>query len=311
MLHLFNKHNHGFTIPELIIAITVLTLLTPAVIFGLGNYYQDNITSLAKTTQDTDTRSGLNTISNDLRATTGFRASLSVASVTPLGSNNNATGNISWSYCGTSATSTTCDGTTTNNYATNRVLIAYMYATDGPIGNNQRMPVFINSGGSFDLSTVTPATFAYIYYVAPDTTNASQNNLYRRTIVDVNPTTNVFRNISPASGLWPCSTSNPTFTGCVTPYQKTTCASVSVRTYSSVCGASDAVLLYNVKSFWVDYYNATNQPIANYYTSNSTNAANAATDIQNNAESIQVTMTKIYTGSQSKTSTASIRIMAQ
>lgn len=311
MRHLFNKHSNGFTIPELIVTITVLTLLTPAVIFGLGNFYQDNITSLAKTTQDTDTRSALNTISNDLRTTTGFRASLNVASVTPLGSNNNATGNNNWSYCGIGTTSTTCDGVTTNNYATNRVLIAYTFATDGPVSNNQRMPVFINSGGSFNLATVTPATVAYIYYVAPDPSNASQNNLYRRTIVDVNQTTNVFRNISPATGLWPCSTSNPTNISCVTPYQKTTCASSTVSSYTSVCGASDAVLLYNIKSFWVDYYDVTNQPIANYYTNNSTNAATAATDIQNTAESIQVTMTKIYTGSQSKTSTAAIRIVAQ
>lgn len=104
MRHLFNKHSNGFTIPELIITITVLTLLTPVVIFGLGNFYQDNITSLAKTTQDTDMRSALNTISNDLRTTTGFRASLNVASVTPLGSNNNATGNNNWSYCGIGTT---------------------------------------------------------------------------------------------------------------------------------------------------------------------------------------------------------------
>jgi len=311
MRHLFNKHSSGFALPELIVTITVLTLLTPTVIYGLGNFYQDNINSLTKTTQDTDTRSALNRIANDLRTTTGFRAALSVATVTPLGSNNNATGNNGWSYCGIITASTTCDGVTTNNFATNRVLIAYTYATDGPGDNNKRMPVFVNSGGSFDLSTATPATVAYIYYVAPDPVNGSQKNLYRRTIVDVNPTTNVFRNISPATGLWPCSTSNPTYTGCTTPYQKTTCASASVSSYSSVCGASDAVLLYNVKSFWVDYYDVTNTPIDNYYTSNSTNAATAATDIQNTAESVQITMTKVPSGSPAKTSTASIRIMSQ
>ncbi len=313
MRHFFNrpKNNSGFTIPEVIIAVAVVAILTPVVIFSLGDYYQDNVTSLASTTQDTDTRTVLSVIASDLRATTGFRASLGVASVTPLGSNSNATGNSNWSYCGISTTSTTCDGVTTNNYSTNRVLIAYTYATDGPSDNDQRMPIFINSGGSFDLSTATPATVAYVYYVAPDSTNASQNNLYRRTIVDVDASTNAFRNIAAATGLWSCSTSNPTYAGCVTPYQKTSCAASTKATYPSVCANTDAVLLYNIQSFWVDYYDATNQAIANYYTNNATNAATAATNIQNSAKSIQITVTKLGSGAGAKTSTSSIRILAQ
>ena len=310
--NIFSKESgFGFTIVELMIAITVLSLLTPIVVFNFGNYFQDNITSLATTTQDTDTQTALGAIATDLRVATGYRASLGVAGVTPLGSDSGATGNVDWSYCGTAVTGTTCDGVTTNDYVTSRVLIAYNFLTDGPADRTTRMPIFINDGSSFSQATSTPATYAFVYFVAPDRANSSKNNLYRRTIVDVNTTTNVFRNVSASTGLWSCATSNPSPTVCATPYQKTSCASTMVTSHSSTCLVSDAVLLYDVKSFWVDYYDSSNNKIANYYSSNATNAAAAASDIQNLATSVVVTVSKQLPNMSKKASTLSLKILRQ
>lgn len=297
---------------EVLVALAITSMLIPVVIISLGNYFEDNISSLASTTQDTDTHSALGTIAKDLQSTLGFRTSLDIASVTPLGSTIDATGNGAWSYCSTGSTSTTCDGITTNNYTTNRVLIAYTNATDGPTTESQRLPVFINDGSpTFNLFSAQIATNAYIYFVAKDSTNTSQYNLYRRIIVDVNPYTNVFRNVSTSSGLWPCSTSNPTYSSCSTPYQKTSCASTLYSTYTSQCKAKDAVLLYNIESFWVDYYDSTNQKIANYYTNVSATASTVDAAVQNIAKSVQLTITKKLSNYSKKTSVSTLRILRQ
>lgn len=274
----------GFTVAELIIAISVFSLLTPVIIFTLGGFYDDMVTSLATTTQDTDTRSAASRIVADLNAATGFRASLNVASTNPIGISisNTAVGTNNWSYCGLNTSSVACDDVIVNDYSKKRVLIAYFYATDKSLSDASAMPVFVNNGTAFSLSTSTLATNAYIYFVAPDPTNAQKNNLYRRTITNVNATTDT----KAATGLY----SSTGAAGSI--YQKQTCTASVVATYPSVCGAGDAVLLYDVESFWVDYYDQSNAKITNYYTSNATNAAAAASSISTSAKSIKITVTK-------------------
>lgn len=288
------RKNLGFTIVELIVAITVLTLLTPVVIFTLGNYYEDSLNNIASSTQDNDVRQALATITNDLQDTRGFSASFSFPAGTtaPLGSTSGATGTGNWSYCGTGTTSTTCDGVTTDNGTTNRVLITYNDLTDGAPNSQSSRPVYINDGQTYNLSTAVPGKVAYIYFVAPDRNNASQNNLYRRTIVQVDPsTTDTYK--SADSGLR------------ATPFQKTSCASTVLSANSTVCKANDAVLLNNVKSFWIDYYDSSNQKIADYYTSNATTAATVASNIKSNAASVEVTITKQMSSLSKKTSQSS------
>lgn len=309
MRRLFNKSSLGFTVVELIVTMTILTMLTPVVLFSLGNYYDSTISSLTDTTQDTDTHNAVTAIAKDLRAATGFRASLDVASITPLGSTSDATSNGAWSYCGSTTTSTVCDGNATNNFTTNRVLIAYTYASDGALTSNQRMPAFIKDASpSFNPATAQPATVANIYFVAKDRKNSSQYDLYRRTVVDVNATTDVFRNVSAATGLWPCSSSNPTYASCTMPYQKTSCAS-TMSSYS-ICGARDAVLMYDVKSFWVDYYDSSNAKIATY-SNTAGGATTAASNIKNNTASIQITVSKKLSNLSKKTSVSTTRVIVQ
>lgn len=291
---MFSLKNSGFTIVELIVAITVLTLLTPVVIFTLGSYYEDNLNTITSSTQDADVRQAIATITNDLQNTRGFRTSFNVANTTPLGSSSGATGNGNWSYCGTGTTSTTCDGVTTDNGTTNRVLIAYNDLTDGPVNSETTNLVYIDDGKSFNLSSAVPGTFAYIYFVAPDRNNPSQNNLYRRTIVQVDPSTTAPDTYKSAgSGLR------------LTPFQKTSCASTVVSANSAICKANDAILLYNVKSFWIDYLDSDNAKIADYYTNNATTAATVVSNIKSNASAIEVTITKQMTTLSKKISQAS------
>lgn len=315
---MLKKQNKGFTVAELIIVIVVSSILLTPVIFSLGSFYQDTLSSINISTQDTEVKSALATISSDLKEVTGFRASLTIPTATPqppLGSSNDATAGGNWSYCGTATTSTTCDGISTNtNYTSKRVLIAYVDATDGPTTSTNFNPVFLYPGsGAFNLSTATRATNAYIYFVAPDRSDSSINNLYRRTIMNVDPATDA--NIS--SSLYDCSVVglnvNPSIATCGTPTTtldaKNSCASTVVASNASSCASSDAVILRNVESLWVDYYDSTGQIIADDYTDNSTTAATVKSNIKNNAKSVQVTVTKKPSGASAKRSTASTRIL--
>jgi type II secretory pathway pseudopilin PulG len=229
-MQVLSDKSRGFTIPELIISITVSTIMLGVIIFGLGSYYEGNVASTKRTTQQTDTRSVLRTIENDLVNSDGFLTDLAVTAA-PLGSNNLTT---AWSYKG-------------NDLALpdNRVLIGQSYATDKARTDDSRLLVFVSPpAGCGDLSTATPATNALIYFVGRPTASSTLN-LYRRTIVNT------------AGGIM-----------CSTPYQKQTCAPTLVLANPTVCKASDALLLADVQNFTVDYYASSNdsEPIADQYT---------------------------------------------
>lgn len=312
-----NVEKSGFTVVELIIVITVSGLLMSSVLFTLGNFYEDSLTSIATSTQEKDVKSALATISSDLKDAIGFRASFTIPTASPqppLGSSNNATAGGNWSYCGTNTTSTTCDGVTditTANNSSKRVLIAYVDATDGPTTSTTFNPVFLNNG-TFSLPTATRATNAYIYFVAPDRGDSSINNLYRRTIINVDPTNNT--DLS-SNALYDCSVpigQNPSITNCSSTTSldsKSSCASTVVASNSAFCTSSDAILLRDVESFWIDYYYSNNQSIADDYTSNATTVATVVSNINNNAKSVRVTVTKKPSGSAAKRSIASTRII--
>lgn len=227
-MQVLSNKSHGFTIVELLITITVGAIMMGTIVFGLGNYYQESVNSTQKTTQDTDTRSVLRTIENELVNTNGFITDLPV-SATPLGANNNA---AAWSYKGNISGNT--------NY---RVLIGQTYATDKVSTDPTRLLVFSNPTNCSDTATSVPVKNAQIYFVAQDATNTY--NLYRRTIVN-------------SEGVTMCST----------PFQKQTCASNYVAAYASVCKANDALLLSNIAAFNIDYYASSvdSTPIANQYT---------------------------------------------
>lgn len=305
------KGDFGFTIVEILIVLTVSTLLLSPVMIGLGSFYEDSLTSLKLSQQNTDVKMALATISNDLKQqATGFRALLTIPAASPqppLGSNGNATAGGDWSYCGTTTTSATCDGVTTNdNYSSKRVLIAYVDATSAPTTGTSFNPVFLNSG-AFDISTAARATNAYIYFVAPDRTNPSVNNLYRRTVVNVDAAGDKDWN----NALYDC-TFTSSANNCTTPSPsldtKNSCASTVLSSNTAFCVSSDAVILNDVESFWVDYYDSSNQKIANTYTNVTETAKSVVSRIKSTAKSVQVTITKKLNSSSTKRSIASTRI---
>ncbi len=155
------RNHHGFTIVELIVVMTVLSILIGLTLTTLGSFYQSNTTSLSQTIQTTDTRSVLRAIENDLINSSGFLATTSMTAADPTGSDN-AVG--AWSYKGNDPL-----------HPTNRVLISRNYATDKPATDDTRSLIFCSPGSQ-------PLANNLIYFVAKDP-NGSLYNLYRRTMV--------------------------------------------------------------------------------------------------------------------------------
>lgn len=101
----------------------------------------------------------------------------------------------------------------------NRVLISRNYATDKHPGDETRSLVFCDGG---------PLVNNLVYFVAKDP-QTQLYNLYRRTMVG-------------------------TGTNCVgSSFQKQSCAPATVAT-DPPCKATDALLLYDVENFTIDYY---------------------------------------------------------
>lgn len=259
----------GFTIVELLVAMVVLGLLIGLVLGSLGGYYQANINTLTKTTQETDVRSVLRSIETELADSNGFLATTSVPFSDPQGMDN---GTSAWSYKGQS------DAATTNR----RVLIGLTYATDRNANDPVRLPVFTNTGAGCDPSAAIPTEVNKIYFIARDqNTTKEQYNLYRRTLV-------------------------PTAALCGSPIQKRTCAAPDVETSPTICEASDAMLVNDIKTFTVDYYTSPNDstPIADQYSTTVDKSA-----LIRGAKSIKITVTSNRTiEGNPDTAEASIRI---
>lgn len=242
----------GITIVELIVVITVAGLLTGIVFGPLNDLYSSNVTTASRSAQDTYTRGVLRSIENELADAGGWTTSLSPP--LGLGPLNNLLSLESWSYCGVSGI-LSCSSSTTN-----RVLITYTNATDKVSTDPTRLPIFDGTAGVCNTaSTIVPIKAYRVYFVGPDATDASKNDLYRRTIV--NPLGDVLCN------------------GAI-PIQKTTCAVALLSNLlckdSSGASHADAVLLRDIKSFNVDYYPTPNSAaIANPYTAPASAIASA------------------------------------
>lgn len=174
MQAIFRNHtSSGFTIVELVVVITVMTLLTGLLFGPLTDLYTSNTSSSAQVTQDSDTRSALRQIASDLSYSNGFIGTI-IAPTTPTGSND---GINPWLYTVPSAASST------NVDANTQVLMAKVFATDLPYSDQERKPI---GSGSCDLTLGSFVQNTYIYFVKSGT-------LYRRMMVN-----------SPATGT-PCA----------------------------------------------------------------------------------------------------------
>lgn len=244
----------GFSVPEIIVVVTVLGLLTGVVLQSLSGFYGENISSLGKTSQDTQTRGVLRQMERDLSNSNGFMTDLT-ALARPLGRNDQTT----WSYQGNIPSQPYFDGA----QKTNRILIAASTATDKAATDSTRLPVFINSGSGCDPALSPIAQNALVYFVAKNQTTGKYD-LYRRTL------TNITRG-----------------TLCGSINQKQSCSATAVSAYPT-CQGVDANLLRDIDNFTIDYYTSPNdaQPIANQYSG----TAATKTAIQA-AKAIKITVT--------------------
>jgi prepilin-type N-terminal cleavage/methylation domain-containing protein len=218
MRHLSARSNtRGFTLIEVIVVITVAAILTPIVLNALGDYYYANIYSLQQTTQNTDARSVLRSVEDDLAYSPGFLASFNAPDPL-LGPSNSTGGSRSW-------------------IANRDKLIATTYTTATVSG--QRVPVIDQRTPSDDCSQPEAGMMlrtTIIYFVATDLNDSSVSNLYRRTIVG-----------DPASL---CPGTPTTFN------QKTTCranVTAGVCARSTQTGV-DAVLMRDIDSITLQYF---------------------------------------------------------
>lgn len=283
MRTLYINKSRGFTVTELLVVVTVLSLLTGVVLQVLGGFYGESITSLGKTSQDTQTRGVLREIEKDISIAYGFKTEINPLA-RPLGRNDGT----SWSYLGNVTSQPGYD----NAQKTNRVLIATSTATDRAVTAANRLPVFTNSGAgcSNDPTTSPVAQNALVYFVAKNT-KTGKYDLYRRTITNI---------------------SGGTLCGSI--YQKTSCSPTIIAsgTYSSICKAVDADLLYDIDSFTVDYYTSADDPdsssITDQYTTDPTKKAAVEAKIQA-AKAIKITVnTDNFINGKHEKNTASIRI---
>ena len=160
-----SRSNNGFTIVEVIVAITVMTVLSGLLFKPLSDLLTSNIVSSTQVTQDSDTRSSLRQIAGDLTYSTGFVDSIATPP-TPTGPDN---GTANWTYAAPTSNSTN------NVDANTQILMARLYATDQASDSESRMPV--GAAGYCDLTQQVFVQNTYIYFVKSGT-------LYRRTMTN-------------------------------------------------------------------------------------------------------------------------------
>jgi len=259
MRHISKTNSSGITLVEVIVAMTVMALLSGIFFNFMASFYQDTVVSIARNTQESDTIGALRSIESELTSSISFAATYDPGP--PLGSGTNATDGTAWSHCGNSSCST-------SDY---RVLMGRTYTTDKPKSDPTRKIVLRNTipCSSNDMAASRYAENTVIYFVTRDPNNSTINNLYRRTVVNT---------IAPTASL------------CSTPIQKTTCQPSRIGTTlpgGGTCQTTDALLLRNIKSFSIDYYNSSNDT-APYTTGQIYATGAAAAGRVTTAQSIQI-----------------------
>ena len=181
---------HGFTIVELVIAISVMAILTPLVLNSLGGYFYSSTTSLGTTSLDTNTRYALRQIESDLAHSQGFLDSALVqysenGPTNAVGASTPSA--LTWTYTGT-----------------NNLLLAQTSATNSA-GD---MVALTSNSGNCAPDAANVMKNLVVYFV-------SNNTLYRRTIVNWSP-----------SGTPPTTCTG--YTPNTQTKQKTSCAAATI-----------------------------------------------------------------------------------
>ena len=209
------RRGRGFTIVELIIVITVLGLIFPLSIMII-NSYKDTVFSDDKVKTSVLAQRALYYMDDSVRVASAFLTAVPSPFTDAYGPHNaGSSGSEAWSYKGDSASS--------------RVLMTQSYATTVNPSSTGRLPVYENTP-AFNCTTQmhyqTQLPFVTVYFV-------KDSVLYKRTLTDT------------TTALCPGNTQQ----------QKQSCPPyIAKASLDASCQARDEVLITNVNSFSVAYY---------------------------------------------------------
>lgn len=147
--------NNGFTVPELIVAIVVATIMMVGVVVILVNLSGTGASSIVATTQVRESQTAMDTIKQDVSRSTRF-----LIEPTIVDGDESASPSGNWQHVGSGEDQ--------------RTLILELPATDKPIQNPDKQLIYLESNGcpiGHD-----PVQLNVIYFVKNST-------LYRRTLI--------------------------------------------------------------------------------------------------------------------------------
>lgn len=209
----------GLTLVELSIVLVIIGLLIPILFVFLVKTYEDVFYLDDKLKTSSQAKQALWFMEDNVRVSKGFLKSVPSPFTDAYGPRDaGSTGNDVWSYKG--------------NTSASRVLISSGYSTTTNAFDTGRQPVFIDSpefNCTTDMHYQPQLTYLSIYFL-------KDNTLYRRVLTDT------------TSALCPGNVQQ----------QKQSCPPyIAQGSRHSSCQANDEVLLSNVSSFAVQYYQAT------------------------------------------------------
>jgi len=237
-----NTTKAGFTLVELVVAITVMAIIAVGLFAVLIQTYSSSSYGATQVTIASNAQLAMDQIEQDVRYSDNFDTQLVSPFSDPYGPTNNSSSPQSWTFAGTPSSST------------NRALIIEANATTSNPQANTR--TYVYKTGTYSCSQEIynpPLHYTKIYFVY-------NNTLYRRTITDTTT-----------------STCNPSTEKQV---QKQSCPEASVGSWPSICKANDEVIATNVTAFSVDYYYGTGTSALNVYPTDSGNLVPTADSAQ-------------------------------
>ncbi|WP_260762956.1 prepilin-type N-terminal cleavage/methylation domain-containing protein [Candidatus Mycosynbacter amalyticus] len=154
------KTNRGFTIPELLVAMTIAAILLVGLVSLVINLVNTNAATIELSKQVNEVQSGIGSFRTDIGLSQRFLMTTTITDTTPAGN--------SWDFRG--------------GGNTNRVLILNVQAASSNPLDTSRQPTYLQAGGC-PIGT-SPAYNNIVYFV-------SSGTLYRRMIVQP-PSANLY-----------------------------------------------------------------------------------------------------------------------
>lgn len=212
------KYPRGFTVVELAVVVVVVGVIFPVFSMLIINTYRDTFILDDQQKATSNIMQALWYMDDSIRTGNAFLATVPTPYTDAYGANSSgSSGGQAWSYKGRSAT--------------DRFLIVKNYATTTNAINTGRQPVFRNTS-DFNCTTEMyyqpQLSYLTIFFV-------KDNNLYKRLLTDT------------VTALCPGNAQN----------QKQTCPPYITTGRHASCQANDELLVSNVTSFTLEYYQIT------------------------------------------------------